>query len=248
MRKTVLLFMAICIAAAPPASAQGFLEKLEKATGGLGSRFGLGGKGAAALGTEEIAAGLREALKVGTDRLTARLGAADGFNKNADVHIPLPDSLQNVQSTLQRFGMSGMADDLEKRLNRAAETATPKAKKLFVDAITAMSLDDARKILDGPKDSATRYFEGKTTAPLKDAFRPIVDRSLNEAGAIRSYDSLMGRYKSLPFVPDVKADLVAHVLDRAMAGIFLYLGREEADIRENPAKRTTAILKKVFGS
>ena len=230
---------------APAASAQGFLKKLEDATGGLSKSLG-GGKGTS-LGEAEIADGLREALRVGTDRLVGRLGAANGFNGDPQVHIPLPDTLQRVQSTLKRFGLSDMADDLELRLNRAAETATPKAKKLLWDAISAMTLSDARKILDGPGDAATQYFRGKMTTPLKGEFRPIVDGALRDVGAVKSYDVLMGRYKALPFVPDVKADLVEHVLDRAVSGIFLYLAKEEADIRENPAKRTTAILKRVFG-
>ena len=238
---------AIAISLAGSAYGQGFLEKLDKATGGLGKQFGIGGgSSAGALSNAEIGKGLREALRVGTERLTGQLGRTNGFNNDPQVHIPLPDSLRKVQSTLKRFGMSGMADDLELRLNRAAETATPKAKKMFWDAISAMTLDDARGILNGPKDAATQYFRGKMTNPLKGEFRPIVDRSLADVGAIQSYDRMIGQYKALPFVPDVKADLVDHVLDKAIAGIFLYLGREEAAIRENPAKRTTELLKKVF--
>lgn len=117
---------------------------------------------------------------------------------------------------------------------------------MFWDAISAMTLDDALGILNGPKDAATQYFKGKMTNPLKGEFRPVVDRSLADVGAIQSYDRMIGQYKALPFVPDVKADLVDHVLDRAIAGICLYLGREEAATRENPAKRTTELLKKVF--
>lgn len=231
---------------AAPASGQGFLKKLEDATGGL-NKFGIGGGGSGSLTDTEIGNGLKEALRVGTERLVGRLGSADGFNNDPQVHIPLPGSLKKVQSALKRFGMSGMADDLELRLNRAAEAATPKAKKLFFDAISSMTLDDVQKIYKGPKDSATQFFRGKMSDPLKGEFRPIVNSSLAEVGAIGSYDKMMGQYKSLPFVPDVKADLVNHVLDKAIAGIFIYLGREEAAIRENPAKQTTALLKKVFG-
>jgi hypothetical protein len=110
-----------------------------------------------------------------------------------------------------------------------------------------MTLEDVQKIYKGPTDLATQFSRGKMSNPLKGEFRPIVNSSLADVGAINSHDKMMGRYKSLPFVPDVKAELVNHVLDKAIAGIFLYLGREEAAIRENPAKQTTALLKKVFG-
>lgn len=248
--KILILGLAVMAFAGPvsgPVAAQGFFKKLEEATGGITKELGLGGATAGSLSTDEITRGLKEALKVGTERLTAQLGAVNGFNGDPSIHIPLPDSLQTVQSTLQRFGLSGMADDLETRLNRAAEAATPKARALFADAISQMSVDDARGILNGTNDSATRYFQDKMTSPLKAEFKPIVDASLNEVGAVQSYDALMGRYKALPFVPDVKADLTNHVLDKAVAGIFVYLAKEEADIRANPAKRTTEILEKVFG-
>ena len=249
MGKANILTLAMVLAvAAAPASGQSFLQKLEGATGGLGKQFGIGGKGSASsLSNAEIGKGIKEALRVGTERLVGQLGSANGFNSDPEVHIPLPNSLKRVQSALGRVGMSGMADDLELKLNRAAEAASPKAKKLFWDSISGMNLDDVQKIWKGPKNAATQFFQGKMTTPLKGEFRPIVNASLADVGAVASYEKMMGQYKSLPFVPDVKADLVNHVLDKAIAGIFIYLGREEAAIRENPAKQTTAILKKVFG-
>ena len=176
-----------------------------------------------------------------------QIGSANGFNSDPQVHIPFPNSLKRVKSALGRVGTFGMAGDLEFKLNRAAEAATPKAKKLFWDSISGMNLDDVQKIWKGTKNAATQFFQGKMTTPLKGEFRPIVNASLADVGAVASYEKMMGHYKSLPFVPDVKADLVNHVLDKAIAGIFIYLGREEAAIRDNPAKQTTAILKKVFG-
>lgn len=228
-----------------PVAAQGFLDRGKDFLQGLGGT-GSGGSAASALTTGEIGRGLKEALRVGSERVVATLGAADGFNKSPDVHIPLPESLRTVQSMLGKVGMSGLADDLELKLNRAAEAAVPKARKLFGDAISEMTIDDARKILNGPKDSATQYFRGKMSAPLAGEMKPIVDNQLSQVGAIAAYDRMISQYKSIPFVPDAKANLTNHVLDKAIAGVFLYLGREEAAIRENPAKRTTELLKKVF--
>ena len=199
-----------------------------------------------ALSPAEMGSGLKEALRVGTETVVAQLGKADGFNRDAAIHIPLPKSMQTVQQTLGTLGMSGMLDDLETRLNRAAEAATPKAKELFVNAIETMNLRDAKRIYDGPPDAATQYFKTSMTPGLRDAFRPTVDKALADAGAVQAYDKVMGSYKSVPMVPDVKADLTNHALDGAIAGIFLYLAKEEAAIRADPAKRTTDLLKKVF--
>jgi hypothetical protein len=144
--------------------------------------------------------------------------------------------------------MDSMLDDLELKLNRAAEIATPKAKILFWDAIGQMTLEDVRAIYQGPDDAATRYFEAKMSEPLAAEMQPIVSDSLAEVDAIALYDQAISRYQSLPMVPDAKADLTDYVVAEGMDGIFYYLAREEAAIRSNPAKRTTELLEKVFGA
>lgn len=208
---------------------------------------GVGSTDAASkLSDGEISSGLKEALRVSSDLVVNQLGVNDGFNADPSIHIPLPNSLEKVQSTLDKVGMSGMLDDLETRLNRAAEIATPKAKELFFNAIQAMTLDDARNILAGENDAATRYFQSKMTPDLVKEFTPIVNDSLAEAGAIKSYDNAIGQYEKLPLVPDAKADLSSYVVEKGMDGIFHYLAVEEAKIRTNPVARTTDLLKKVF--
>jgi hypothetical protein len=221
---------------------KGFMNKL----GGQSSGGTAGTAGAGQLSVGDISAGLREALKTGVGNVVGQLGKTDGFNADQAIHIPLPDSLGTVRKTLSRVGMSGMLDDLETKLNRAAEAATPKVRELFFQAISDMTLDDARGILNGPQDAATQYFRKRMSPGLAEAMRPTVDQSLNEVGAIRAYDAAIDRYRSMPYVPDVKADLSKHVLDGGLKGIFHYLAQEEAAIRKDPAKRTTDLLRKVF--
>lgn len=198
--------------------------------------------------TTQIAAGLKEALRVGSNTVISQLGKPDGFNADPAIHIPLPKSFKTIQSTLKPLGMAYLLDDLELKLNRAAEQATPKAKELFWTSIEQMTLDDVMAIYNGPPDAATRYFQEKMSAPLGELMRPIVDQTLAEAGAMQAYDNVMGQYRAVPFVPDVKADLSGYVVDQGMSGIFHYLAQEEAAIRQNPAKRTTELLQRVFGS
>ena len=225
-------------------SAQGLFDKAKEALGGFGKALpGMGG-----LTTDEIAQGLREALKVGTERVVGQVGAVDGFNADPDIHIPLPGSLKNVQSLLAPIGLSRLTGDLETRLNRGAEAAAPEAKAVLWEAISEMTLDDVQRIYDGPDDAATQYFKDKMNQPLTRRMAPIVDRNLAEVGAIRSYDQMMGSYKSIPLVPDVKADLTSYVVEKALDGLFYYVAKEEAAIRNNPAARTTELLRKVFGA
>ena len=205
-----------------------------------------GGSAGSGLSSTDIASGLKEALTVGSGNVVNRLGKSGGFSGDKAVYIPLPKSLDKVKSAMKLVGMDGMLQDLELKLNAAAEVATPKAKSLFVDSIKQMTLDDARGILNGPNDSATRYFQSKMSAPLAKEMNPIVADSLSKVGAVKQYDAVMSEYENLPLVPDAKANLNEYVVNKAMDGIFHYLAVEEAAIRQNPVKRTTDLLKKVF--
>ncbi len=195
----------------------------------------------------EIGDAFKQALRIGTKNVVSQLGTTDGFNADPSIHIPLPENLHKVRTMLSKVGMSQQVDDLELKLNRAAESATPKAKKLFLQAISDMTFDDVKNIYEGPDNSATTYFQGRMSPPLKKEMQPIVEDTLSQVGAMRAYDNVMGEYTSLPFVPDVKADLTEHVIQKGMDGIFYYIAKEEASIRKDPLKQTTALLKKVFG-
>ncbi len=201
----------------------------------------------AGITVEEIEAGLKDALRVGSENVVVQLGRVDGFNTDSAVHIPLPKQLDTVKSVLDKVGMSDLLEDLEVKLNRAAEVATPKAKKLFLQAITEMSFEDVKTIYEGPEDAATQYFRSNMSPSLAKEMQPVVKNSLAEVGVVQAYDNVMKEYRSVPFVPDVKANLTDYVVEKGIDGIFYYMAKEEAAIRTNPAKRTTDLLKRVFG-
>lgn len=206
------------------------------------------GGGSTGLSNETIAAGLKEALTVGTGRVVDTLGSEGGFANSAQFRIPLPETLQKARDVASKVGMAGYFDELENKMNLAAEAAAPKARSLFVDAIKQLSFTDVMNIYRGGDDAATQYLKSKMADPLKADMRPVVDQSLSEVGAVNSFNALVKRYNALPLVDDVDADLSGHVLEYANSAIFTELASQEAQIRKNPVKRTTALLQQVFGS
>lgn len=237
-----LVVLAVFCSFPRPAGA-GWLEKGSSLLKGMSQ----GAAESDALSRKEVGAGLKEALRVGTQRVVEQLGVTGGFNLDPRIHIPLPDTLSTVQSVLKKAGLSGMLDDLEHKLNRAAELAVPKAKTLFGEAIAAMTFQDVMDIYNGPDDAATRYFQEKMTPGLVTEMRPIVDSTLEESGAVQAYDQVMGKYNAFPFVPDVSADLTGYTVEKGLDGLFYYVAEEEAAIRNDPLARSTDLLKRVFG-
>ena len=212
--------------------------------------------GTTALGTSEdtdlssdtIANGLKEALEVGTRKAVENVSKEGGYLNNPKIHIPLPPRVQQAAGLMRQLGLNKMADDFEQSINRAAEKAAPQATSIMIDAIKSMTIDDARNILNGENDAATRFFEDRTRGKLADLFEPVIDTSLNEVGATRYYNQLNDKLSSVPVVgQELDMDLQDYVTDQALNGLFVMLAEEEQKIRDNPAARTSEILQQVFG-
>jgi uncharacterized protein DUF4197 len=201
----------------------------------------------AALDPKTAASGLKEALGVGTSRSVDLLGRPDGYLKNLDVRIPMPQKLHAVDVSLRTIGRGNLVDEFVTSMNRAAETAAPLARSVFLDTIKQMSFADAVKIVRGKDHEATDYLRANAGPRLDTLFRPIVAGQLDKVGTTRSFDTMMGRAAALPFGGRVAFDLKAYVTAKALDGMFLMIGREEEKIRKDPVARTTDLLKTVFG-
>jgi hypothetical protein len=203
--------------------------------------------GAAGLSEATTASGLREALRVATERAVASTSREGGFLDDPRIRIHLPGKLDAMAGALRAIGFGSQVDELEVGMNRAAERAAGEATPVFVDAIEQMSIGDAVGILRGGNTAATDYFQRKTTEPLRGRFRPIVDDAMRNVGVAQQYEALLGQYRTLPFASSPTLDLNGYVTDRALAGLFKIIGEEEKRIRKDPAARATDLLRQVFG-
>ena len=239
MHRVLLLLPAFLMLFAPLASAQldTILKELETY-----SRSGSG-----ATGEVKIGAALKQALQVGTENAVKLTGKTDGYFGNKAIKILMPERLQTVEKGLRVAGYGSEVDKLVLSMNRAAERAAPQAKQIFWDAIGKMTIDDAQRILNGTPTAATDYFKDKTSASLTLAFRPVVDKAMDEVGTVRQYNELLGQAKTIPFVKTESFDLDRYVVGKALDGLFRVVGDEERKIRTDPAARVTSLMKEVFG-
>lgn len=199
------------------------------------------------LADSDIAAGLRQALATGTHNAVMQLGHADGFWANDRYRIPLPGSLNQASSLLQMAGYGQQLDQLHLQMNRAAEQAVPLAADVFSQAVSQLTLNDARAILNGPQDAATQYFKRTTSQTLDTKFRPIVASVTSRVGLVQQYNTLLSSAGPAAALLGDKGDINAYVTNKALDALYSRVGDEERNIRSNPAARTTDLLKKVFG-
>ncbi len=198
------------------------------------------------LSNEQIGQGLKEALNNGISNQVNTLAVKDGYFKNELVKILLPEELQKVDKALRTIGLSSVADEGLKVLNRAAEDAVGEAIPIFVDAIKEMTFNDVKGILFGNQNAATTYLQDKTNNALYQKFNPIINNSFKKVGADVIWEDLITRYNNLPLTNDVNPDLTAYVTDEALKGVYKMVEVEERNIRTKFSSRTSDLLKKVF--
>ncbi len=199
------------------------------------------------LDQNKIGAGLKEALESGIEKQVVKLTQKDGFYKNELVKILLPEELQKVDNTLRKIGMSSLADEGLKVINRAAEEAVKEATPIFIDAVKNITFDDAKNILLGSEDSATQYLEKATSKNLYSKFNPVIQASFENVGADKVWSNIVNTYNAIPLVKKVNPDLTDYVANETLAGVFKMIAVEEKEIRSNTGgSRNTQLLKDVF--
>jgi hypothetical protein len=236
--KKLLILLTLCSINAKSQSFQGLLKKATEIASGA-TKTGLS--------SDEIANGLKEALRIGAEKGCTNLAKPDGFFKNAALKILMPPEAAKVESTLRSVGLNQYADDFILSMNRAAEDACITAAPIFVNAIKQMTISDGLNILRGDESAATTYLRSKTSAELKSSFNPIIKTSLDKVNATKYWEKAITAYNAIPFSnKKINPDLSAYVTEKAMEGIYSEITKQEKDIRANPMARTSELLKKVF--
>jgi hypothetical protein len=195
---------------------------------------------------EEAGNGIKEALINGITKGVANVSVLDGYFGNPKIKLPFPEDAKKVETKLRDLGMDKEADNVILTINRAAEDAASEAKAIFITAIKSLTFEDAFKIVKGSDDEATQFLMRTTTDQLAKKFKPIIQVSLDKVDATKYWADVMGIYNKIPFVEKVETDLAEYVTRKAIAGLFVMIAKEELAIRQDPAARTSDLLKKVF--
>ncbi len=198
------------------------------------------------LTNQDIAQGLKAALQKGVDQEVKKLTLENGFYQNEAVKILLPKELTKVENTLRDVGLGNLADEGIKALNRAAEDAVKEATPIFVNAISQMTINDAKNILMGNQNAATAYLKAKTNQELYNKFNPVIQNSFRKVGADQIWSNLITKYNQIPLTKNVNPDLTDYVTNQALKGVYFMIEQEEKQIRNNVSARTSQILQRVF--
>lgn len=256
MKKSIILALGFCLSASL-IQAQGLKGLVKKATtkdtSSASSNSGIlgkvlnGGSVSNSLTNDEIINGLKEALATGSEKGTQKLSAVDGFFKDAVLKILMPEEAQKAEKTLRSMGMGKLVDNAILSMNRAAEDAAKEAKPIFLNAIKGITIQDGLGILKSGDNAATNFLKERTLTALTEAFRPVIENSLQKVDATKHWNLVFSNYNKFS-AQKVNPDLSAYVTEKALTGVFYQIAQEEQKIRKDPAARATDLLKKVFAN
>ena len=202
MKNAIYVTLSILFLCASSSMAQ--FDKLKKT---VGDKIETTTGSSSGLSEDEVGAGLKEALNRGVTKGVDQLSKPDGFFKDLEIKIPLPEEARDVETKLRSMGQGQKVDETIESINRAAEDAVIGAKDIFVNAIKSMTLTDAMSILRGDDDAATKFLNKATRAALFDKFKPIVAVSLEKVGATKHWNTIFTTYNKIPLVKKVNPDL-----------------------------------------
>lgn len=190
--------------------------------------------------------GMKAMLEQGTRIAVEQLSKPGGFNDNPDVRIELPGNLGKVARTMKMFGQGQHVTALEDSMNRAAEAAMPHAQELLLDAVTKMTISDAKGILSGPENSATAYLDKSSREQLRTRFLPMIEQVTQSSGLAQQYNNFAGQAANFGMIDANDASIENYVTEQALDGLFAIIAEQEASIRQNPAQAASDVAKKVF--
>lgn len=200
------------------------------------------------ISTDQIATAIKQALSQGVSDSVGLLGSSEGFNLANKYRIKLPAQLEKPAELLRKLGQGKKVDDMESRLNLAARQAVKEATPIFTDTIKSMTVEDALAIMQGQDDAATQYFRNRTESSLRNQFLPIISDATGKTGLTSAYKSLNNSINSItPQSNKYTVDIDEYVLDHSMDALFDRIAVEEKLIRKQPVKRTTELMKTVYG-
>jgi hypothetical protein len=195
----------------------------------------------------EAEQGMRAALGAAADAAASRLGAADGFWGAPQFKLSLPGALGSAQARLRPFGMAAPLDDLELKMNRAAEAAVAQSKPIFLAVVRDLTISDGLALLRGGDGAATTYFRQRTEAQLSNMLRPQLESAMGQTGAFRAIDVAIERQPLLKnLAGDMRNDVVDYANRAALDALYRAMAQEETKLRADPLARSSAILKRVF--
>ena len=238
----MVMFLSVSYASTPAFAENAWLKKI-----GDAANSRMEAAKSVSLGDTKLGEGLKEALKVGIDNAVKATSKTDGFFSNDLIKINMPPKLQMIEKPLRTMGFSKQIDEFVLSMNRAAEKAAPGAQEIFLDAIVGLNIKDAQSLFKGGPTAATDFLKSKTYGKLQKQFAPVITKALAEYDVTGKYQQIINRYQQMPFAQKFPAPSVEeYVVGKSLDGLFKVLSQEETKIRENPAARTTNLLKEIF--
>lgn len=190
-----------------------------------------------------------------------------GFLNNATAKIPLPKSLETAANLAKKVGGEKWANELVTSINNAASAAVPGAADVFSGVIKNMSDADVKKVLEGGKDSFTKFLQQNSSQKLQAVFKPIITKMMSDNTFATAYNGLNSfvagsalaksdaakQLKGIAtsmgageYIPQENEDLNDYITRKTLDGLFNVMSEKESSLRGGAVEQGAKVLQGIF--
>lgn len=167
------------------------------------------------------------------------------LNSDQGIAALLPEEIAPVLNTLKTLGLGEDVDQITKKIGEISGVVLEESSGIMTDAIKEVKFSDAVAIVIGGEDAATQVLREAMYGAVKKRYSARLDQELKNAEVTQYWDMATGTY-NLFAKKKVDTDMSGFLAERAVDGIFLAMGKEETEIRRDPASLGKAVVTKVF--
>ena len=157
----------------------------------------------------------------------------------------LPKEVGGVLNALKGLGLGGEVEKVTNSITKASGVVAEESALIIGDAIKEVKFGDAVAVVIGGEDAATQVLRKAMYGAVKKRYSQRLDEELGKTEAKEYWPLAAGAYNmfSKEKIDDSLSDFLA---ERAVDAAFLAMGKEEKQIRQDPAALGKKLVTKVF--
>ncbi len=157
----------------------------------------------------------------------------------------LPSEIGSVLNTLRTVGYGDEVDKVTKSIGSASLLVIGESEQIMNDAIKELKFTDAVAVVLGGEDAATNVLKRAMYSTVKNRYSARLAQELDKTEVNTYWPIAMGAYNI--FAKDkMQGSLPDFLAERAVDGLFIAVGKEEAKARTDYKALGNSVVTKVF--
>ena len=161
------------------------------------------------------------------------------------IEAAIPSEVSTVLKTLRTVGYGDEIDKVTKSIGSASTLVIGESEEIMNDAIKELKFTDAVAVVLGGEDAATNVLKRAMYSTVKNRYSTRLGQELDKTDVNTYWPIAMGAYNIFA-KNKMQGSLPDFLAERAVDGLFIAIGKEEAKARTDYKALGNSVVTKVF--